>query len=201
MNTLYTVISANGQRASIALEECRIPYESHIVELMKGEHRGEEMMALNPFGRMPVLKKSDGTVVYGSMPIAMRAAEESGRLLPGDNERDAFHHWIGAITTDLTPSFAATFYLGVLAPEKHEWGLEFYTDVIQRYLCVIDEHLSDHEYFLDGGYSLVDVLFYPTAATSIPRTPQGLEPYPNIARWAELVGAREAVQRGIAASS
>jgi GST-like protein len=201
MRTLYTVPTANGQRASIALEECELEYDTRSVNLFDGEHRNKEMLALNPFGRMPVLQHGDGETTYGSMAIGMYAARESGRLLPSAADENAFHHWAGVIMTDLAPAFAGQFYLGTLAPEKFPWGIEFYGEIIQRFLAGIDAHLSDNEYFLDGGYSLVDVLMYPTAATSVPRIPGGLEPYSNIARWAAAIGERRAVRQGIDASS
>ncbi len=199
--TLFTVPTANGQRASIALEECNVPYETRPVDLFAGEHRSEEMLALNPFGRMPVLQLDDGSTIYGSMAIGMYAANRSGRLLPAEADRDAFMHWIGVVMTDLVPAFAGQFYLGTLAPERFEWGIGWYDDIIQRFLAGIDAHLSGSEYFLPGGYSLVDVLMYPTAATSLARTAEGLEPFPNLERWAGAVGARDAVVRGMAASS
>ncbi len=199
--TLFTVPTANGQRASIALEECELSYDIRAVDLFGGEHRSPEMLALNPFGRMPVLQFADGRTVYGSMAIGMHAANASGRLLPVESDRDAFMHWIGIVMTDLAPAFAGQFYLGTLAPEKFEWGIDWYSDIIQRFLAGIDAHLADNEYFLPGGYSLVDVLMYPTAATSAARMDAGLEPFPSLARWARAVGAREAVARGMAASS
>jgi GST-like protein len=201
MTTLYTVPTSNGQRASIALEECDIDYEPRMVDLFGGEHRSAEMLALNPFGRMPVLRLDDGQTIYGSLAIGMHAARTSGKLLPADADHDAFYHWIGIIMTDLVPAFAGQFYLGTLAPEKFEWGIEWYAGIIERFLGGIDDHLAQSEYFLANGYSLVDVLMYPTAATSLPRMPDGLETYPNIARWAALGGKREAVRRGVASSS
>jgi GST-like protein len=200
MTLLYTVPTANGQRASIALEECAIAYESRTVDLLAGEHRSEEMLGLNPFGRMPLLQKDDGELVYGSMAIAMHAANESGRLLPSDADRDAFYHWIGVIMTDLVPAFAWQFYMNVLAPEKFDWGLSFNGDVIRRFLTAIDDHLANGDHFLPGGYSMVDVLFYP-AAMSAARMEGGLDPYRRIARWAAAVGERDAVRRGMAVSS
>jgi GST-like protein len=200
MTLLYTVPTANGQRASIALEECGIDYEVRMVDLGAGEHRSEEMLGRNPFGRMPLLEKDDGSYVYGSMAIGLHAAGKSGRLLPAEADRDAFHHWLGVIMTDLAPAFAWQFYLAVLAPEKFDWGLAFNGDVIRRYLAAIDVHLAAGEYFLPGGYSLLDVLFYP-AAMSAARMDGGLEPWPAVERWAGTVGDREAVRRGMAVSS
>lgn len=197
MRTLYTVPTANGQRASIALEECGLEFETRAVDLFTGEHRNEAMLALNPFGRMPVLQYDSDETIYGSMAIGMHAAEKTGKLMPSEADRDAFHHWNGVIMTDLVPAFAAQFYLGQLAPEKYDWGIEFFADIIQRFLKGIDDHLADRDFFLPCGFTLVDVLMYPTAATSMPRLPDGLAPYPGIARWAEAIGAREAVRSGM----
>lgn len=198
--TLFTVPTANGQRASIALEECGIAYAVRDVDLFAGEHRNKEMIALNPFGRMPVLQFADGSTVYGSLAIGMHAANASDRLLPGPGDEDAFMHWIGIIMTDLVPAFAGQFYLGTLAPEKFAWGIDWYDEIIQRFLAGIDAHLATSEYFLPGGYSLVDALMYPTAATSVPRMAGGLDNFPNIARWAGPVGDRAAVRKGMGAS-
>ena len=48
MNILYTAASANGQRASVALEECGIDYTARLVDLAAGEHHSEELLQLLP---------------------------------------------------------------------------------------------------------------------------------------------------------
>jgi glutathione S-transferase len=55
MRTLNTVPTANGQHASIALVECGLEHDIHLVDLMAGERRSSRMLELNPVGRMPVL--------------------------------------------------------------------------------------------------------------------------------------------------
>lgn len=205
MTTLFTVPTANGQRASIALEECGLDYQTRTVDLLSGEHRGEEMLALNPFGRMPVLQIGTGPGVvknlYGSLAIGLHAAERSGKLLPTAQKSDDFHQWIGIIMTDLMPAFSGQFYLGTLAPEPYEWGLNWYAEIIGRFLTGIDAHLADNEFFLGDDYTLVDVLMYPTAATSVARMEGGLAPYENLGKWASRVATRDAVARGMRASS
>lgn len=205
MRTLYTVPTANGQRASIALEECGLDYDICPVNLYDGEHRSAEMLEVNPFGRMPVLKTTggdgDSETLYGSLAIGLYAAELTGRLLPPAAERPGFHEWIGIIMTDLVPAFSTQFYLGTLAPEPFPWGIECYNEIIRRFLVGIDQHLAENEYFVAGMYTLVDVLMYPTAATSVTRMQDGLTPYPHLARWVDTVLSRAAVQRGMTASS
>ena len=196
MLTLFTVPTANGQRASVALEECGFEYDICHVDFAKGEHRSPEVLAVNPLGRLPVLvDEAKGLNVYGSLAIVRTVTRLAGRLLPPAGAENAADHWTGILMTDLSPCFASQFHLGVLAPERFDWGLDYYAEVIERILTLIDAHLAGNEYFLDAGYSYVDVLMYPTAATSAARLPGGLAPYPAIERWRETVGARPAVQR------
>lgn len=200
---LYSVPTANGQRAAIALEEAGIEYQVKPVDLRAGEHRSPEMLALNPFGRMPVLEIPRGgehpQVVYGSLAIGQYAAAQSGRLVPDTSRMADMHHWLGIVMTDLAPAFAAQFYLGVLAPEPDPWALDLYTDIVLRFLDGIDEHLANSQYFVGTAYTLADVMMYPTAATSTARLDGGLERWPGLARWAGEVGQRAPVLRGMSA--
>ena len=201
MRTLYTVPTANGQRASIALEECGVDYAVRRIDFAKGEHRSDEVLALNPIGRLPILSDpDDDLVVYGSLAITRWAAMVSGKLLPpAGSEADA-EAWAGIIMTDLSPAFASQFHLSVLAPEPYAWGLDYYAGVIRRVLGVIDSHLANNECFLGDAYSFVDVLMYPSATSSTARLEGGLEPYPSLRRWRDTVAARPAVVRGMEAS-
>ncbi len=201
MRTLYTVPTANGQRASIALEECGLDYAIRHVDFTKGEHRSPEVLAVNPLGRLPVLvDDADDLKVYGSLAIVRTVSRLADCLLPPAGAETAADHWTGILMTDLSPCFASQFHLGVLAPEPYAWGLDYYAEVIGRILSLIDAHLADNEYFLGGAYSYVDVLMYPTAATSAGRLPEGLARYPAVERWRDAVAARPAVQRGMLAS-
>ena len=201
MLILYTVPTANGQRASVALEECGFEYDVRNIDFTKGEHRSDDVLKANPLGRLPVLVDDQASLnVYGSMAIVRHAAMESGKLLaPAGRESEA-EHWAGILMTDLSPCFASQFHLSVLAPEPYAWGLDYYAEVIDRVLTLINAHLGDSEYFLGDAYSFVDVLMYPTAATSDARLPNGLSPYPAIERWRDLLAERPAVARGMAVS-
>jgi glutathione S-transferase len=46
-------------RVLLALEYKRLPYRSHLLQLSKQEHKSPQMLALNPRGRVPVLKDGD----------------------------------------------------------------------------------------------------------------------------------------------
>jgi len=53
-------------RVQLALEYKRIPYESHVLQFSKQEHKSPQMLRMNPRGRVPVLKDGD-FVVFESL--------------------------------------------------------------------------------------------------------------------------------------
>ena len=59
MIDLYTAPTPNGHKASITLEELGIPYEVHIVNLMAGDQKKPEFLAINPNGRIPAIVDRD----------------------------------------------------------------------------------------------------------------------------------------------
>jgi glutathione S-transferase len=60
--------SPNAWRVLLAAETLRIPYESKLLELSKGQHKTSEFLALNPRGKVPVLRDGD-VVLYESLAI------------------------------------------------------------------------------------------------------------------------------------
>ena len=113
MIDLYAAGTSNGMRARIALEECGLAYNWHPINLMKGEHKTPQFLALNPFGQIPVLVDSDGpggkpVTLHQSTAILMYAAEKSGKHLPKDSAgRPAFLEALMSASTDITPQFGA----------------------------------------------------------------------------------------------
>jgi len=80
-------------RVLLALEYKHLPYASHLLQFSKQEHKSQEMLALNPRGRVPVLK--DGEYVcfeslailyyldlkYPQPPLFGRTPEEAGTIM------------------------------------------------------------------------------------------------------------------------
>jgi GSH-dependent disulfide-bond oxidoreductase len=82
------------------------------------------------------------------------------------------------------------------APERVPYGIERYTNEVNRLYGVLDRALAEAEW-LAGEYSIADVACYPWI---VPHERQGqdLARFPHVRRWYEAMGARPAVQRGFA---
>jgi glutathione S-transferase len=67
---LYTAPRApNPRRVAMFMAEKGIQLELQMVDLGKGEHRGEAYLAVNPFGRVPALELDDGRVLCETRAI------------------------------------------------------------------------------------------------------------------------------------
>ena len=55
-------------RVLLALEFKKLPYVPHLLQFSKQEHKSPQMLALNPRGRVPVLKDGD-YVCFESLAI------------------------------------------------------------------------------------------------------------------------------------
>jgi GST-like protein len=93
------------------------------------------------------------------------------------------------------PMIGQTHYFLRNCPEDQPFGRDrFMTETVRLYR-VLDKRLGEAPY-LAGEYSIADIATYPWIARyEMHRT--HLEDYPNVKRWFDAIGAREAVKRGM----
>ncbi len=63
MIELFTFGSTNGHKIAIALEELGLPYETRTVNVFAGEGQSPEFLALNPTGKIPVIRDRETDLV------------------------------------------------------------------------------------------------------------------------------------------
>ena len=100
---LYEFGPTRSIRARWTLQELDVPFEAVTVNMMKGEHRSPEYLAVNPAGKLPALVDGD-LVLTESMAIVTYLAEKypDKGLIPANlKERADFHKWIMFTATEL----------------------------------------------------------------------------------------------------
>ncbi|WP_133407894.1 glutathione S-transferase family protein [Parashewanella tropica] len=104
MITLYGTPKSRALRVSWILEELNLDWEFSYLDFSKGDNRSPEFLAMNPSGKMPVIKDGD-FVLTESAAIALYLAEKygNGKLLPkaGTKESAKHHEWVSFIITEL----------------------------------------------------------------------------------------------------
>ncbi|MEO1241069.1 MAG: glutathione S-transferase family protein [Pseudomonadota bacterium] len=78
-------ISGNCLKAKWTADYLGLDYEWAPLDIMKGETRTEEFLAVNPFGQVPTVLLPDGRIITQSNAIIVYLAEaHGGKLLPED---------------------------------------------------------------------------------------------------------------------
>jgi len=200
---LYTVPTANGQRASIMLEELALPYTVHVIDFKTKQHLSREFLAINPCGMAPAIVDREGPggkpyAVFETMAIAFYLAEKTGKLMPKDlGARAEVYKWSAMVIADLASAFAGQFYFKIAAPEKNPYAIDLMEGRAKRFLAVLDQRLAASPFIAGQDYTVADVLTYPSATSSASRLDEGIKAFPNLQRWVDKVGLRPAVQRGM----
>ena len=204
MIDLYTASTGNGRCATVALEECGLPYTVHKLDLSKGEAKTPEFLKINPAGAIPAIVDPDGpggkkVALAQSGAIVLYCAEKSGKLLPKDPARRAeAYQWFMQATTDIAPTSSSIFYVSTHVPVKDAGNTSYFEQRLLTQLGVVDKQLEGQDY-IAGECSIADIALYPVVAARkamIDAAP-GLA---NVKAWAARMAARPAIAKAFAAN-
>ncbi len=206
---LYSVNSPNGVKVSIMLEETGLPYEPHLVDIMQGESRTPEFLALNPNGKIPAIIDPQGPgseplALFESGAILLYLAEKSGQFLPADPARRwETIQWLFFQMASIGPMFGQVGFFNKFAGKAYEdkRPLERYVNESKRLLGVLDERLAGRRWLMDEDYTIADIATLGWVNNLITfyeaRELVDFDRYANVAGWLERGLARPAVQRGL----
>ncbi|QEE25123.1 glutathione S-transferase [Rhodanobacter glycinis] len=207
---LYSLNTPNGVKASIMLEETGLPYEAHLVDIMKDESHLPEFLALNPNGKIPAMIDPDGPDgkalgLFESGAILMYLAEKSGKFMPSDAAgRWETIQWVFFQMASIGPMFGQVGFFNKFAGKAYEdkRPLQRYATESQRLLGVLDGRLDGRDWIMGSDYSIADIATLGWVNNLITfyeaRELVQFDRYANVAAWLERGLARPAVQRGLA---
>ena len=201
MIDLYTAPTPNGWKVSVMLEETGLPYEVHPVDLMKGQQKTPEFLALNPNGRIPVIvdREADLTI-FESGAILIYLAEKTGKLLPAGGEaRKTVLEWLMWQMGGVGPMFGQAHHFNFYAKEKIDYAMTRYSNEANRLYGVLERQLEGRDYVADD-YSIADIAIFPWTR-SYKRQNVVIEDYPNVVAWRKRMIERPAVAKGMQAGA
>lgn len=200
---LYYWPTPNGWKITIMLEETGYPYALRYVNIGKGDQFEPSFLAIAPNNRMPAIVDPDGPggepiSVFESGAILQYLGRKTGMFYPADERaRVEVEQWLFWQMGSLGPMAGQAHHFRNYAPEKIAYGIERYTNEVNRLYGVMDRRLADRE-FLAGDYSIADMA---CVGWVKPYENQGqdINAFPNLKRWFETLLARPAVERGLLA--
>ena len=76
---LFSAPTSNGVKVGIMLEETRLEYEPHRIDILADESHNSAFLALNPNGKIPAIYDPDGP---SGTPLALFNRARSSSILP-----------------------------------------------------------------------------------------------------------------------
>jgi len=182
--------SGNGYKVRLLLTQLGLPFEYVEKDIMKGETRTPEFLALNPNGRIPVLQLEDGTALAESDAILFYLAEGTPYLPIDKLDRARVLQWLFFEQYSHEPYIAVVrFLLRHTAPDDPRRSiLEQRRIGGYAALDVMERHLAERSFFVGSRYTIADIALY--AYTHV--SDQGgfdLGPYPAVRAWLARVEA------------
>src|SRR2546428_4003767 len=162
---LYYFPSPNPQKVRFALLELGLECEIVPVDLLKSEQRTPEFLALNPYGRVPVL--TDGTLtLWESHAILAYLGEKTGKVWPTSaaGRADALR-WLFFLSGHISPPASDLAFnrigaklLGLPADEDAiARGEKALPDVIR----ILEGQLANGKWLPGDAFTLVDCAYGP----------------------------------------
>jgi len=193
---LYYFPSPNPQKIRFALNELGIECEDVPIDLLKREQRTPEFLALNPYGRVPVLV--DGELkLWESHAILAYLGEKTGKLWPTTvaGRADALR-WLFFLTSALSPPITDIVFnriaVRLSGGTPDEAAIARGEKALPDPLRVVEQHLASRKWML-GDFSLVDCDYGPTFNV-LEKAGFGFKDFPRVKDYLEAIRLRRAWQ-------
>ncbi|MGH8085664.1 MAG: glutathione S-transferase N-terminal domain-containing protein [Lysobacter sp.] len=206
---LYSLNTPNGVKASIMLEEARLAYEPHLVDIMEGESHTPEFLSLNPNGKIPAMIDPDGPggqplALFESGAILLYLADKTGRFIPADPAgRWETIQWLFFQMASIGPMFGQLGFFNKFGGKDIEdpRPRQRYVDESKRLLGVLDTRLDGRKWLMGDDYTIADIATLGWVNNLITfyeaRELVGFDEFANVGAWLDRGLARPAVQRGL----
>ena len=149
MYTLYSMRrSGNCYKVRLALTQLGLAHELVEVDILQGETRTPEFLAMNPSGHVPLLKVAPDKYLPESNAILWYLAEGTPLLSDDPIERAATLQWMFFEQHALEPNLGAAWFWLVLIKggrDLQQHALEDWMEEGYRALGVMDKHLAQQD--------------------------------------------------------
>jgi glutathione S-transferase len=187
MKVYHYPFSGHSHRARLFASLINADVELVEIDIVKGEQRSVEFLALNPFGQVPVLVDGD-TVVADSNAILVYLAlrnERSDWLPTTPAGAAAVQKWLSVAAGEIAHGPAAARAITVFGrPFQASEAIER----AHRVLALVDAHLAHSPWLAASRPTIADIALY----SYIARAPEGfvdLSGYANVNAWLKGVEA------------
>jgi glutathione S-transferase len=183
--------SGNCYKIRLLLNQLGISYQRIPIDILTGESRTAEFLAMNPVGKTPVLEIQPGQYLTESNAILYYLADGT-EFLPIDRwERARVMQWLFFEQYSHEPNIATVrFWISIakIANRKRE-AIAKKQELGYTALQVMEQHLHQYKYFVGDRYSIADIALY--AYTHVAAEGNfDLSQFPSILAWCDRINSQ-----------
>ncbi len=200
MIDLYYWPTPNGHKITMFLEEAKMPYTLHGINIGKGDQFNPDFLKFSPNNRMPAIidhAPTDGKKsisVFESGAILLYLAGKTGSFIPKDLRGQVeCMEWLFWQMGGLGPMLGQNHHFSQYAPEKIPYAINRYVKETSRLYGVLNKRLADKKFICGNQYTIADMACYPWILWE--RQSQSADEFPHLARWHATIKARPATTR------
>ena len=192
---LYTSATPNGYKVSIMLEELKLNYKVHKIDLGKQTQKEKWFLKLNPNGRIPVLKDNENNkVIFESGAILYYLAIKYNKFF-FEEKRTEIMQWLMFQMSAIGPMQGQANVFFRYMDEKIPVAISRYQNECRRLYEVLDKQLQDNKWIC-GEYSIADIATWPWIKIYF-WAGIDISNLDNLSRWMDQMDGRKACKAGI----
>ena len=192
---LYTSATPNGYKVSIMLEELKLKYKVHKIDLGKQTQKEDWFLKLNPNGRIPVLKDNENNkVIFESGAILYYLAIKYNKFF-FEEKRTEIMQWLMFQMSGIGPMQGQANVFFRYMDEKIPVAISRYQNECRRLYEVLDKQLQDNKWIC-GEYSIADIATWPWIKIYF-WAGIDISNLDNLSRWMDQMEKRKACKAGI----
>ena len=192
---LYTSATPNGYKVSIMLEELKLKYKVHKIDLGKQTQKEEWFLKLNPNGRIPVLKDNENNkVIFESGAILYYLAIKYNKFF-FEEKRTEIMQWLMFQMSGIGPMQGQANVFFRYMDEKIPVAISRYQNECRRLYEVLDKQLQNNKWIC-GEYSIADIATWPWIKIYF-WAGIDISNLDNLSRWMGQMERRKACKAGI----
>jgi len=194
---LYTWVTPNGRKISIALEEMGLAYENIAIDITKDDQFDPDFLKISPSNKIPALVDEDQTI-FESGAILLYLGQKTGKFLPEYNSTAYWEvtQWLMWQMAGFGPTLGQAHHFLHYNPGLSDYSEKRYHDMSLHLYGVLDRRLAESEFLVDT-LTVADFAVWPWASR-FDYHQVDLNAFPNVLRWYTQLAARPAFQRGYA---
>ncbi|MGB0921449.1 MAG: glutathione S-transferase family protein [Alphaproteobacteria bacterium] len=140
--------SGNCHKVRLICELTEQPFQWQEVDVLSGDTRRDDFLKLNPNGRLPTMRRADGTTLWESNAILFELAQNTPWWPADPRAQSATLQWMFFEQYSHEPFIAVNRFIQSIGMEMETRAAEYQANLKKgaAALHVMEQHLLEHAY-------------------------------------------------------